>query len=174
MNRANNRAQGPQATPLQGLLILGAVVVLVTAFLWLSTVLGLTEVWAPFLLLLVWGSVEGLRLERLLPLALGASLGLGTALAMKVLPTDWGTAAWWPILLFVLALIYCQIMQWLGTFVNLATMLFLTVATIPSVQAGNSFAGTFAALACGVLFFGGLAWLGRWLKLRSARQATVV
>ena len=51
-------------------------------------------------------------------------------------------------------------------------MLFLTVATIPHLQASGNFPQMFAGLLVGVVFFGGLLWsafrVTRWLAARKA------
>jgi hypothetical protein len=73
----------------------------------------------------------------------------------------------------ILTSVYCLIMGWWPIAVNNSTMLFLTVGTIPVVQAGAAFPKLFPALGIGVAYFAGLGWLVQVLMQRSAsKQAT--
>jgi hypothetical protein len=67
----------------------------------------------------------------------------------------------------VLVLVYLQVMNWLATAVNMVTMLFLTVTTIPAIQSGVDFADAAVALAVGIVFFAALVWAGTaWQQRR--------
>ncbi len=86
------------------------------------------------------------------------------------LPPVLGPAAWAPIPCLILAMVYCQIMGWLKLIVNLTTMTFLTIASMPLVQAHVSFPNVLATLAFGVVYFAGLVAMGRWFVMRAAAK----
>ncbi|HLS99674.1 MAG: hypothetical protein WDA10_06635 [Porticoccaceae bacterium] len=161
---------GPSAT--KGLMVVGAIAVVVVAFLLLTRALGIAEFWAGFLFLFFWAGIEQMRFERLNFAVVGACVGLLAALALNQLPQLLGGGGLALALAGVVALVYCQVMGWLALLVNNATMLFLTVATIPHLQASGNFPQMFAGLLVGVVFFGGLLWsafrVARW---RAARKA---
>lgn len=153
-------------TPGKGLLVLLAIVVVIGAFLALNHFLGVHEVWAAFLFLLYWAGIEHVNFEKLLACAVGAALGLLMGYLLKMLPAWLGSAGLWVFLGAILVLVYCQVMSWITVAVNMATMLFLTVTTIPAVQTGVDFADAATALALGIGFFGGLVWAGQSLQKR--------
>lgn len=90
--------------------------------------------------------------------------------AIQTLPPMLGPAALAPILCLILAMVYCQIMGWVKLIVNLTTMTFLTIASMPLVQAHVSFPNVFATLAFGVVYFAGLVAMGRWFAKRAAAK----
>jgi hypothetical protein len=157
-------------TPVTGLLVLGAVVVIVATYLLLNHAMGLTESWAGFLFLVCW-AVSQLDVSKLAECAIGAFVGVLVAYAIQRLPPVLGMIAFVPILGVILAMVYCQIMAWLTMLVNLTTMTFLTIASMPLVQAHVSFPNLFATLAFGVAYFGGLVLVGRWFTQHAAAKA---
>lgn len=158
-NRENPKVEAPGLTPLKGLLVVAGIAVVVALYLGLALAIGLVEFWTGFLFLFFWAGIEQMRFDRINAAVAGASVGLLTALALKQLPVLLGTAAGLGLALgLVVILVYCQVMGWIGLLVNNATMLFLTVATIPHLQTRGSFTEMFTALYVGVAFFGGLLW----------------
>lgn len=157
-------------TPVKGLMILGLVIVVVVAFLALGHTLGIADVWVPFLFLMYWAGIEHMSFQRLPHCALGAFLGLAVAYGLVALPLAMGVPGGILWLVGLLALIYCQIMGWFPVAVNAATMLFLTVGTIPLIQSNADFPKLFVALAVGIVFFPGLAWIGTQVTQRSAAR----
>ena len=158
-------------TPVKGLLVLAAVVVVVATYLLLNHAMGLTESWAGFLFLVCW-AVSVLDPSKLAECAIGAFVGVLVAYAMQALPPVLGIVAFVPILAVILAMVYCQIMGWIKVLVNLTTMTFLTIASMPLVQAHVSFPNLFATLAFGVAYFAGLVLAGRWFALRAAAKGS--
>lgn len=156
-------------TPVKGLLVLAGVVVFVAAYLMLNRAVGLTESWAGFLFLVCW-AVSQLDVSKLTECAVGAFVGILVAYAMQRLPPVLGVVAFVPILGVILAMVYCQIMGWLTVVVNLTTMTFLTIASMPLVQAHVSFPNLFATLAVGVAYFAGLVLVGRWFTQHAAAK----
>lgn len=153
-------------TPGKGLVVLLAIIGVIGAFLAFNHAIGISNVWAAFLFLLYWAGIEHASFEKLLPCAVGAAIGLLMGFLLKMLPLwlgNWGIAAF---LAAVLVLVYLQVMGWVVTAVNMVTMLFLTVMTIPSIQSGVDFADAAVALVVGIAFFGLLVWAGTALRNR--------
>ncbi|MGB9331461.1 MAG: hypothetical protein WCB10_11900 [Steroidobacteraceae bacterium] len=156
-------------TPVKGLLVLAAIVVVVAMYLTLNYAMGLTESWAGFIFLVCW-AVSQMDLSELASCAVGAFAGVLVGYAIQTLPPVLGPAALAPILCLILAMVYCQIMGRLKLIVNLTTMTFLTIASMPLVQAHVSFPNVFATLAFGVIYFAGLVAMGRWFVKRAAAK----
>jgi hypothetical protein len=168
----NSAQSAVQMTPVTGLLVLAAVVVFVATYLLLNHAMGLTESWAGFLFLVCW-AVSQLDLSKLAECAIGAFVGVLVAYAMQRLPPVLGLVAYVPILGVISVMVYCQIMGWLTMMVNLTTMTFLTIASMPLVQAHVSFPNLFATLAFGVAYFAGLVLIGRWFTQHfTAKRST--
>lgn len=166
--QGNSAPADARMTPVQGLLVLAAVVVVVATYLAVNHVMGLTESWAGFLFLVCW-AISHMDLSKFADCAVGAFVGLLVAYAMQRLPSVLGVVAFVPILCVILAMVYCQIMGWLTVMVNLTTMTFLTIASMPLVQAHVSFPNLFATLAFGVAYFAGLVLIGRWFTQRAGQ-----
>ena len=161
-------------TPIKGFLILAGIVVAIGVFLVLNHLLGITEVWVAFLFLLYWAGIDHANMQTLPNCIVGAALGLLLAYALQQLPLSMGNAAGFSVFLgVILAVVYCQIMGWLLLAVNMATMLFLTVGTVPLIQASFNFSGALSALAAGATYFAGLVWVGQWLQRRQTVAAKV-
>lgn len=172
MQSSNDPGQGDQPasplSPLKGVLVVLGVAVVVVIFVALMATLHISEFWAGFLWLFYWAAIEQMRFERLAAAMAGAALGLATAFAMQYVPPLIGNGGLAMVLLFIAAMVYCQVMGLLTLVVNNATMLFLTVGTIPHLQVNGDFSQIFMALFIGVMFFGGLLWsVGRIVKKRS-------
>ncbi len=171
MNHAtpgNQTAVGtrPALTPGQGLLVLLAIVALVAAFIWMTHALGITQVWAGFLFILYWAAIEHVQMERLVPSVAGALAGFAIAWSIQILPPLLGGAGWAIVLGTILVAVYCQIMGWLPVVVNIATMLFLTVGSIPAVQQHADLSNAFAALLSGIVYMAVLVVGGKWVASR--------
>ena len=170
---ANSHAtpSAPQAAPMspgKGLLVLGAVIVVIGAFLALNHALGIAETWVAFLFLLYWAGIEQIKFNKLAACIVGAIVGLLMTFLLQTLPVQLGAIGGAVFLGAVLVLVYLQIMGWLTVAVNIVTMLFLTVGTIPLIQSGFSFTNSLLALALGVAYFAGLAGIAFLLQKRSA------
>lgn len=158
-----------QITPAKALALLGVVVIVVAGFLGLTAAFGNHEAWAGFLFLLYWSMVEGMKTEALPKSILGALLGLGIASLLFLLPDRLGsTPGLLAFLVVILVLVYLQLRGRLPIAINPATMIYLTVATIPHVQAHASFTHTLVALLLGVAYFGGLALIVTGVMKRRA------
>ncbi len=160
-------------TPGKGLLVLGGVVAVVGGFIGLNAVLGIQEFWGGFLFLLWWSSVEQMKFDRLPACIIGAFVGLLLAFLLHTLPVWLGPSVGSLVFLgLILVSVYCLIMSWLSIAINMMAMLFLTVGTVPAVQAATDFRSVFASLVLGIVFFVGLLALGNFLR-RKKVGATV-
>ena len=86
-----SNASPPKLTPVKGLLILGAVVVVMGLFFALGQALGIVQLWAAFMFLMFWGN-EKLQFEKLSACVLGALTGLVVAYIAHELPAALGPA----------------------------------------------------------------------------------
>lgn len=162
-----------RVAPLKALAILGAVIVVVAGFIALLTLLGNHEAWAGFLFLLHWTMAEGAKREALPRSIAGSLVGLGAASLLVLLPPLMGAGGSLLALAVILALVYAQIRAQATVAVNMATMLFLTVGSIPHLQAHARPLDILSALLLGVAYFGGLALAAGWMaKRRSAKPST--
>src|ERR1700730_7815442 len=161
-------------SPAAGLLTLGAVAVVVAIFIALNYALGITDIWVGFLFLSYWGGVEQLKLERLPKCILGSLVGLLAAYGLQALPELMGPGVGFALALgAIVGLIYCLIMGWWPIAVNTCAMVFLTVATIPAIQAGPGLLRLFPALGTGIVYFAAAASIVQAVTKRSAgRRST--
>lgn len=143
-------------TPVQGLAMLGAVVVALAIFITALTFLGLHDLWAAFLFLIGWASFEHMAPEKFLSNAAGSAFGLLLAWSMKLFPLWFGEVGLMVFMSVLLIVVYMQIMQWGKTLVNATAMLYLTVGVIPIVNAEMQFPSAFLVLALSIAYFGGL------------------
>lgn len=94
-----------------------------------------------------------MKLEQLPACAGGALCGTFLAYLLQTLPAIYGVPGVCIAVGLIVASVYCQIMGWLLRLVNVATMLFLTVGAIPTIQEHGNFADIAAALLLGIVFF---------------------
>jgi len=156
-------------SPVKGLVFLIAVFAVIGIFIALSVALSIQNYWPGFLFLLYWAAIDQARLERLLPDATGALTGVALAYGLAVMQSH-GIAVTVLVLLCLILAIYCIIMAWLPHLINTATMLFLTVGTIPAVSVHVPFAELAIALVLGIVYFGTLGALGFWLARGKVRR----
>lgn len=140
-------------TPAKGLLSLVNIIVLVAAFVALNTWIGIADFWAGFLFVLYWSGVEHLKIEKLPACIIGGAIGLLVSYAMQTMPHALGPLGVLIPLGIIIVMVYCQVMGWAPIAVNTATMLFLTVATMPALQMHGNFGSVFSGFGIGVVFF---------------------
>ncbi len=128
-------------TPLQGLLILLAVIGGVIVYLALSAQLRLASPYAGFLFIFYWTALKQADPREFASSLLGALGGVLLAWLLHILPPALGTAGLAAALVAVCAAIYALVMGWLPRLVNNAMMLLLTVGTIDAIQRDEDFAG---------------------------------
>ncbi len=166
---ASNDQNVVPMTPGKGLLVLLGVIVVIGSFIALGSALGLKQFWIAFLFLLYWTGVEHAAFDKLLACVVGAVAGLALAWSLSLLPAWFGEKHGMICFgLLILVTVYCQIMGWLPVVVNLATMLFLTVGTIPPIHEHLDYVETFKTLALGFVYFIGLVWIGTFVMAKRA------
>ncbi len=149
-------------------IVTGGVVLLIAGFIALGLLLGLTPLYAGFLLLWYWGSVDMVARKALAPLLIGACGGTATAWLLQYGAVHGGLAGVAPVLGLIVAAIYFQLRGWLPLLINRPYMLYLTVMAAPLLQAGESFAHVMASIALATLYFGGIVTLGQIIAARRA------
>lgn len=164
---------GRNVSPGRGLLMLAGAVVVVGAFVALARMLAIGDTWVGFIFALYWAGLERGNLRKLPHCLVGAALGLTVAYLLHALPRVLGAAALAPCLAVILALVYCQLMGWFEVAINMVTMLFLTVATIPMVSAVAQYPKLIISLAFGALYFVGVILIANRLARRGGRNRTV-
>lgn len=150
-------------TPLKGLGMLLAVVVVIAGFLVLAHQLQIKEFYAGFFFVLCWSALEHNKLEGLPKVLAGSLFGLALGFAMHQL----GESGALIFLGIILAVIYCQLMGWLPLIVNFSAMIFLTVLTVPHIQKYGDFQDIAKALALGILYFGTILGAVGWFTSRN-------
>ena len=153
--------ESPTVSPLAAFGVLLGVIAVILGFLGLVVLLSITEVWAGFLFLLYWGGIQHLELKEYPAATLGSLFGLlliylahnlGTILGLPDLSL--------PLFLGVICtVVYLQILGKFSLVINLASMLFLTVGTIPQL-AELDILNIAKAVALSALYFGLLAAIG--------------
>ena len=140
-------------SPGKGLLLLVILMTMVAIFIQLMQVAGINDIWVPFLFLLYWGMFEKTDIKKIPRCIAGALMGLLMGYLLKMLPLTFGAVGGMVFLGIIFALIYCQLMGWLALAINGMTMLYLTVSTIPAIQAEFNAIHYLVALALGVVYF---------------------
>jgi hypothetical protein len=141
------------------LAITAGVIVAVAGFVALGAWLHVGALYAGFLLLWVWSTLDNLALKAL-PAALAGAL-TGAALSFLL---QTGTAAGsMPLVVLALALmivaVFLVVAKRAAGVCNASTMLFITVLNAPLLQAGEDFRMVIAGIALGAVWFGMIAWL---------------
>lgn len=161
--------ESPTVSPIAAFGVLLGVIAVILGFLGLVVLLSITEVWAGFLFLLYWGGIQHLELKEYPAATLGSLFGLlliylahnlGTILGLPDLSL--------PLFLGVICtVVYLQILGKFSLVINLASMLFLTVGTIPQL-AELDILNIAKAVALSALYFGLLAAIGNTMMAHKA------
>lgn len=145
------------------LLTLGIVVVAL-GLVFGASLLGLKDVWVPFLALTVWGAT-GMKMEQAPGIFIGAAYGLLLSLSVEALPDMLGD---WAVIIPVVAIVLtisCQIKGLFPLICNFSTFAFLTVGGADIILDQRLQLEYLPNLAFGAVLF----WIVPWLiiKLRS-------
>lgn len=172
MNQANatSAPAGLLRKIITALGMLVAVTIVIGIFIALCYAVGITDFWPAFLFVLYWTMIDHADLKKLPRCIVGAFVGLFACYLSQTLPQTMGPSGGLVFLGFVLVLVFNQLMGWLPVAVNAMTMLYLTVGTSTVLQAHANFNNAFAALALGIVFFGGLISIGKFFKERAAKH----
>lgn len=144
------------------------VVVLIIGFLALGAAFGLAPLYAGFLLLWYFGSIDVLETGALPALAVGAVCGTLTAWLLQYGVAEWGPTGALPAVGVIVVAVFLQLRGMLPIAINRAYMLYVTVLAAPLLQQQESFERVLMVVALASVYFGGIVWLGR--KLLAARK----
>jgi hypothetical protein len=158
----------PAVRPVQGLIVLGALVVVLVVYVVAMTLLGFKDLWPGLLFVLCWLSFEQGAPARLVPNAAGAAVGLLVGWSMKGFAMWFGAAGIWVFLAVLLVVIYLQIIQWGKTWNNPTTAMVLTIATVPQLQRDFELIPALIVLALTIAYFAGLMALVAAITRRRA------
>lgn len=158
-----NAPAAPAMSVGKAALITVAVVLVVAGFLVIGGVLGLVPLYAGFLLLWYFASIDLAEMGALPALAIGAAAGALTAWLLQAGVATWGATGALPALGVIIAAIFCQVMGWLPMVINRAYMLYVTVLAAPLLQAGERFDRVLIVIAAATLYFGGIVYIGKRL-----------
>jgi hypothetical protein len=107
-------------------------------YLLINSLLGLKEVWVGLLLFWYWGMEKHASLESLKAIIPGSIAGIVAAYALHTLPHVMGIPGIIGSLVIIMGLILSTFTGWLKSWINGATFLLLTAASIPAiVKPGN-------------------------------------
>lgn len=149
-----------------------AVVAVIAAYIALAQFCGVKESWIGTLFLTQWAVVDGGRLSQIHRTIIGALVGTMLALVPSLLSSLVGYPAAITIMLVLILLAVFLFISGRGTMlVNAATMVFLSVISVPYVTAHATPMDLLIGFAFGVLYFGGLAFAGSMLQTRRSEPA---
>lgn len=161
-----------QMAPGKALVLLGIVVVGVAVYIGLAILLGMDSFYGGFLFILYWMGIKHTDMAEFWPSFVGGMAGLGIAWSLHNFPILFGTAGMIVALAIVLLTIYAMLMGWVPLVVNTATMLFLTVGTIPALQNDIEFSNLLTSYLYGAALIGVTMVLAAKLKKPGASVAT--
>ena len=145
------------------------VVLLVIGFLLLGAVLQLAPLYAGFLLLWYFGSIDMLETGALPALAVGAVCGALTTWLLQYGVLAWGAVGALPAVAVIVLAIFLQLRGHLPIAINRAYMLYVTVLAAPLLQQHEAFDRVLLTIAVATLYFGGTVWI--WRRLLAGRVA---
>lgn len=162
-------AEAAPALPvgMAALVTLGLVAV-IAGFVAIGIAAGIAPLYAGFLILWYFGSVDNLETKSLPALFVGALAGLGTSWLIQYGATHWGATGALPGLIIIIIAIFFQLAGWLPLVINRAFMLYVTVLGAATLQLHEDFGQVAIAIVAGTLYFGGIVFLG---KLVAAKRA---
>lgn len=146
---------------------LGLVAVL-AGFVAIGIAAGIAPLYAGFLILWYFGSVDNLESKSLPALFVGALGGLATSWLVQYGAAHWGAFGALPGLAVIIIAIIFQLAGWLPLIINRAYMLYVTVLGAATLQLHEDFGQVALAIVAGTLYFGGIVYLG---KLIAAKRA---
>lgn len=142
-----------------GVAIVVIVTVAIIAWIMLGTALHLTSLYAGFLFLWYWSSVQHLDMKAILPSLVGALIGVGLGFLVHYLPEAYGTAGLVSALAAILIALYLTVIERVPFAFNSATMLYLTVIGAPAILTTTDFRELAFSTAIGSVFFAAFVYL---------------
>lgn len=160
-------------SPWGGLGILLIVIVAIVGWIAVgSTFLSDFSLFGGFLMLWYWANVEQLSLRRLPASLLGALIGIAIAWGLLFGLTNYGVAGLAVGVLLLLGTIYLDILKAAPTFVNAATMLYVTIAAAPLVQLKVNWIELCVATVVGGVFFAAFVEIVKWVAAKLIADAS--
>ena len=150
--------------------ITAAVIIALIGFIALGAWIDVAPLYAGFLFVWLWSTLDTMDFKALAPSLVGALAGTGMSYLLQ-LGTHTANVQFivLALLLMIIAL-FCVIAKRLPTLCNASTMLFITVLNAPPVQQHEDFRAITAAIVLSVLWFGGITWIIGWVVAgRAAR-----
>jgi hypothetical protein len=143
-----------------GLILVAVVIVAIVGFVALGYALALSPLYAGFLLLWYWATVDKLDFKAAPATIAGTIGGAATAWALQLATQAESTTGIVVILALIVVALFMQVMNYLPFLFNSAFMLFLTVACAPLIQGGERFEQVAAVILLSAVYFGALIWVG--------------
>ena len=159
-------------TPAVGVAILLILIVAGVSFIYVNSLLHLTDFWAGFLFLTYWMAAEQVQPGAFVSSAVGAVVGLLVALGLQMLPHLYGNVGEAVAVVIMLVAIYFQIVGWVKVAFNFSTMIFLTAGAAVPIQAHTDVINALKSLGLGIVFFGAVVMGAQKLAARSTAPAT--
>ena len=161
----------PPPGPVAGLVILGIVLALIIAWIFIGTrFMADTSLVGGFMMLWYWANNEQLEIKRLPAAIIGAVVGIGLAWFLVFGAVHYGGLGLSAAVLLLILALYLDIIKAVPMIVNASTMLYVTLAAAPLVQLHVNWTELVLSTVVGGLFFGGVV---EGLKRLAARPATV-
>lgn len=135
-----------------------AVLAAIAGFVAIGSAMSLEPLYAGFLLLWYWASIDKADFKALPKTTLGSFAGLALAWSLRVLPQELGGAGLAIALLVVALAILIQILNIAPFIVNAPFMLYLTVFAAPVLQREESFSAVAVSIAAGTIYFACFVW----------------
>jgi hypothetical protein len=145
------------------------VVLLIVGFIALGGLFGLVPLYAGFLLLWYFGSIDVLETGALPALVVGGVCGTLTAWLLQYGLATWGPMGTLPAVAVIIVAIFVQLLGRLPIAINRAYMLYVTVLAAPLIQTHERFDKVLLVIALATVYFGGIVLIGR--KVMAKRQA---
>jgi hypothetical protein len=149
-------------------IVTAGVVLLIAGFVVIGGVLGLVPLYAGFLLLWYFGSIDVLEPGALPAIAVGAVAGSLTAWGLQAGVAEWGAVGALPALGVIVAAVFCQLLGLFPIAINRAYTLYVTVLAGPLLQMNERFDHVIIVIAVATVYFGGIVLIGR--RLMASRQ----
>lgn len=143
----------------KALIMLPVIAALIAGYIAIGGLLGIEALFAGFFFLLYWAGIRHADPKEYAPALLGGLSGLVLAWLLHMLPAKFGIAGMTAAILMVFAAVYMQIRNSFPLVINLAFMLFLTLATVPILAQEADFVGMGAAILLSAGYFGGALFL---------------
>ena len=171
----NSTATPPAAEPAAATLPVGmaalvtlGLVAIIVGFVVIGVSAGIAPLYAGFLVLWYFGSIDNLETKALPALFVGALAGLATSYLVQYGATHWGPTGVIPGLLVIIIAIFFQLTGWLPLVINRAYMLYVTVMGAATLQLHEDFGQVALAIVAGTLYFGGSVFIGKTIAAKRA------